>query len=237
MRGWKNVLVTGVVALAISLSASAARPGIPLGIFIQDTTKGVFVTDVNKGGIADRCMPRLRQGAHIVTVNGSPITSAEQFRRVIESSNFVKFEFIDASGELRWARAWSSGGGYYGGIAPGSYNSLSAYNNGPMPDGGALPKPAAPADTAGNIGQGVAPTEVLFLVRVPENATVWANGVKTAQTGFEREFVSNSLTPGQHYTYTIRAQGTHNGAPFDLTRQIKVLGGERRVVDFFPSPQ
>ena len=210
IRAWKNVLVAGVVALALSLSARAAQPGIPLGIVIEDTAKGVFVIDVQKGGIADRCMPRLRLGAQLVTVNGDAITSAEQFRRVIVSGNFVRFEFIDASGERRWARAWSGRG--------------------------ALPNPAAPPDMAGNIGQGVAPTEVLILVRAPENATVWANGVKTTQTGFEQEFLSTSLTPGQHYTYTIRAQGTHNGAAFDLTRQLKVVGGERRIVDFFPPP-
>jgi hypothetical protein len=52
-------------------------------------------------------MPRLREGARIVTVNGDLVTSADQFQQVVVSSNFVRFEFIDAKGELRWAKAWS----------------------------------------------------------------------------------------------------------------------------------
>ena len=107
MRAWKNVLVAGAVALALALSASAAKASIPLGIVILDTPTGVVVTNVLPGRIADRCMPRLRRGAQIITVNGDPVTSAEQFRRVVESSNFVKFQFVDATGELRWAIAWS----------------------------------------------------------------------------------------------------------------------------------
>ena len=109
MKAWKTVVVAGVIALALGLSPSAAKAQIPLGIVIQDTPTGVVVTGVFQGGIADRCMPRLRAGARIVTVNGDPVTSAEQFRLIVESSNFVKFEFVDATGELRWARAWSSG--------------------------------------------------------------------------------------------------------------------------------
>ena len=107
MRRWKCGLVAAAVALALALSASAAKADIPLGIRIQDTPSGVVVTDVAPGGIADRCMPRLRPGAHIVTVNGGPVISAEQFRRVVECSTFVGFEFVDCTGELRWARAWS----------------------------------------------------------------------------------------------------------------------------------
>jgi hypothetical protein len=107
MRPWKHVLVTGAVALGLAFSVSAAKAEVPLGICIQDTPNGVVVTDVVAGDIADRCMPRLRQGARIVTVNGDPVISAEQFRRVVECSTFVRFEFVDCTGELRWARAWS----------------------------------------------------------------------------------------------------------------------------------
>jgi S1-C subfamily serine protease len=106
---WKRVVVVGIVALALALSVSAARADVPLGIAIQDTPNGVIVTEVYQGGIADRCMPRLRPGVRIVTVNGHPLGSAEEFRNIVVCSDYVRFQFIDATGELRWARAWSGG--------------------------------------------------------------------------------------------------------------------------------
>jgi S1-C subfamily serine protease len=109
MKTRNSAVVVGLIALALTLCAREARADIPLGIVIQDTPTGVVVTDVIKGGIADRCMPRLRPGARIVTVNGSPAPSADGFRQIMASSDFVRFEFIDATGELRWARAWSTG--------------------------------------------------------------------------------------------------------------------------------
>jgi len=110
MKVCKNLLVAGAVALVLTLSASAAKASIPLGIVVVETPTGLVVTDVVQGGIADRCMPRLRRGARIVAVNGDRVTSAEQFQRVLESSDFVKFQFVDPTKELRWARAWSGSG-------------------------------------------------------------------------------------------------------------------------------
>jgi S1-C subfamily serine protease len=109
MKARKSVVVVGAIALALALAVRAARADIPLGIVLQDTPNGTVVTDVFQGGIADRCMPRLRPGARIVTVNGTQVTSAEGFRQIVACSDFVRFEFIDATGELRWARAWSGG--------------------------------------------------------------------------------------------------------------------------------
>ena len=109
MRIWKNGVATVMVALVMAFSGGEAKAGgIPLGIVIVETPNSVLVTEVLPGGIADHCMPRLRPGAHIITLNGVPITSAEQFRQVLESSTFVKFQFVDPTGELRWAHAWRS---------------------------------------------------------------------------------------------------------------------------------
>jgi hypothetical protein len=96
-----------VVLLLFPTGARAA--GIPLGIVIEDTPQGILVREVQPGGIADRCMPRLRAGSYIATLNGFPVPSAVEFKRAIECSDFVRFEFSDAKGELRWARAWSRG--------------------------------------------------------------------------------------------------------------------------------
>ena len=114
MRTWKNVFALASVALVLALAAGEARAdGIPLGVVIVDTPKGVEVKEVLSGGIADRCMPRLRHGARIVSVNGDKLTSADQFQRIVESSTFIRFQFVDATGELRWARAWSGQMGCY----------------------------------------------------------------------------------------------------------------------------
>jgi hypothetical protein len=88
----------------------AKADGIPIGIVISDTpTNGIEVTEVLPGGIAERCMPRLRPGAQLITLNGLPIKSAADFKRVLDSSDFVRFEFVDPKGNFRWARAWSAG--------------------------------------------------------------------------------------------------------------------------------
>lgn len=69
-------------------------------------------------------------------------------------------------------------------------------------------------------------------VRVPANATVWFEGDQTRQTGPERDFVSPPLSPGQTYTYDIRARWTDNGQPVEQTRTIRVRAGETSTVDF-----
>ncbi|HEV3387277.1 MAG TPA: PDZ domain-containing protein [Gemmata sp.] len=106
----KRIVVALLAALVIAFTGSIAKAdGIPLGIVVDETPKGIEVTQVLPGGIADRCMPRLRPGAYIITLNGFPVRSAVDFKRVIDSSTFVRFEFIDPKGESRWARAWSNG--------------------------------------------------------------------------------------------------------------------------------
>jgi uncharacterized protein (TIGR03000 family) len=78
-------------------------------------------------------------------------------------------------------------------------------------------------------------TDVTLIVRIPADATVWINGVKTTQTGSRREFVSSGLAPGRSYTFDVRAQWVSlDGKPVDLHRKIAAQAGERRTVDFSP---
>ena len=97
-------LVVVVMIMPINL---ARADGITLGIVTLDTPEGLVVTKVISGGIADRTMPRLRPGAYIVGLNGKPIDSGDQFRKVLQASQVVKFQFVDPKGELRWGKAWS----------------------------------------------------------------------------------------------------------------------------------
>jgi S1-C subfamily serine protease len=110
MKAWKLLIIVAAITLALGSSASEARAQVPLGITIEPTPDGIVVTEVVPGGIADRCMPRLRPGARLITVNGDPIKSAEQFKQIVDTSDYVRFEFFDRNGERRWARAWNSRG-------------------------------------------------------------------------------------------------------------------------------
>lgn len=80
----------------------------------------------------------------------------------------------------------------------------------------------------------VAPRDnsVHLAIRVPADAEVWIDGVKGAQAGTQREFVSPPVTPGQDYWYSIRARWMDGDRTMDLTRKLKVHAGEMVNVDF-----
>lgn len=80
-------------------------------------------------------------------------------------------------------------------------------------------------------------SELGLIVRVPADATVWVNGVKTTQSGTRREFNSTGLEPGRSYTFHVRAQWKEtNGKVVETNRRITVQAGERRSLDFMSVP-
>jgi uncharacterized protein (TIGR03000 family) len=100
------------------------------------------------------------------------------------------------------------------------------------------PSPAVGGPVQAGFVQPVRLTEadVLLSVRVPPDAIVQVNGVKTTQTGPRRELMSSGLLPGRSYTFTISAQWTGpNGDTVEVQRRIAVQGGERRTIDFLLS--
>jgi uncharacterized protein (TIGR03000 family) len=73
-----------------------------------------------------------------------------------------------------------------------------------------------------------------MLVRVPEHAELYCDGVKMTLTGSERNFLSPPLPPGRTYPYEIRIRWmSADGKPVEQTRQVQVQGGQRTMVDFF----
>jgi len=91
---------------------------------------------------------------------------------------------------------------------------------------------AAPAAVPGST-----PGSATVDVNVPASAQLWFNGSATKQTGDARRFTSPSLTPGQDYTYTVRARWTDNGHVTDETRTITVHAYQVTFVDFTePAP-
>ncbi len=80
------------------------------------------------------------------------------------------------------------------------------------------------------------PNVVYLGIRVPDaNADVWINGVKTAQKGTMRPFVSPTLKPGKEYTYEIKAQWQEGGQIYNETRQLTVRPGEQYGINFTAS--
>jgi uncharacterized protein (TIGR03000 family) len=79
-------------------------------------------------------------------------------------------------------------------------------------------------------------TTARIIVRLPANAELWFEGQKMTGTGSVREFESPPLTPGQRYTYEVRAQWEDNGK---LVKQTQTVGVKARAfvnVDFPVAP-
>jgi len=62
-------------------------------------------------------------------------------------------------------------------------------------------------------------------LKVPENAEVWVNGVKTKQAGESRYFFSPPLEPGKKYSYQMRVLWKKDGKPVEETQRILVQAG------------
>jgi uncharacterized protein (TIGR03000 family) len=73
---------------------------------------------------------------------------------------------------------------------------------------------------------------VLISVRVPENAEVWFDGTKTAQTGSLRSFVTPPLERGRAYSYEIRVRQMEAGRSVEQVRKIDFGAGERHTLNF-----
>jgi uncharacterized protein (TIGR03000 family) len=69
-------------------------------------------------------------------------------------------------------------------------------------------------------------------VRVPNDAEVWFNDVKTKKTGESRRFITPALEDGKRYSYDIRAKWAKDGKTVEHTRTIQLYAGDRLTVDF-----
>ncbi len=79
------------------------------------------------------------------------------------------------------------------------------------------------------------PSSCQIGLRVPEDADVFIEGVKSKQTGAVREFVSPPLQPGLIYQYTVRARWKEKGKPVEQSQQVTVRSGSRTEM-VFPVP-
>src|SRR5207253_9846272 len=68
------------------------------------------------------------------------------------------------------------------------------------------------------------------------NAQVWVQGQPMVSAGATREFVSPALTPGENYTYEIRAIWNQGGQQMDQAGSARLRAHEVSTADFRTAP-
>jgi uncharacterized protein (TIGR03000 family) len=151
------------------------------------------------------------------------------------------------------------GRGYYGygrGYGPGlygfgyglgsyGYGSSATYSSsgyGPKPTGYyasdtsgyfAPPLPTVPSTVVAAVyDPAPADNRAYIRMKVPANAEVWIDDVKTRQTGPARAFVSPPLESGKSWVYQVRCRWTADGRPLEQTRRVSVLANAWTMLDF-----
>jgi len=129
------------------------------------------------------------------------------------------------------------GGGFYPYLGFGYYPGYGGYGYAPSNyDYSAYPSSyqsfypsASPA---------LASPVVTLNVRVPASADVWLNGTPVATANGFQQYASPPLTPGQNYTYDVKARWMENGQAVEQTRQLTVHAGDVLNVNFTaPAPR
>src|SRR5262245_56151337 len=69
-------------------------------------------------------------------------------------------------------------------------------------------------------------------VRLPADATLYANGVRTTQTSAQRSFMTPRLEAGQRYHYVFTAEMERDGKMVTETKKVEVWSGALVDVDF-----
>ncbi len=145
-----------------------------------------------------------------------------------------------ASGYGGYSSGYPTGNGAYG-VPP--YGAANPYAPGSQPVNpeANYPPPQQPAPQQ-QVPQQQVPQEpppvqrnentAEVTVVVPEGAELWFNGAKTSQPGTQRKFVTPALTPGEDFTYALKARWIQDGRPVEQTRSIHVQANSSQVIDF-----
>jgi uncharacterized protein (TIGR03000 family) len=89
---------------------------------------------------------------------------------------------------------------------------------------------SGPAGTpVGASGPGARATVV---VRLPVDATLYADGAPLKMTGGERKFATPELPAGMEYTYKFTAEYERNGEVVSVTKKVAVRGGGSVAIEF-----
>ena len=69
-------------------------------------------------------------------------------------------------------------------------------------------------------------------INVPADAKVFVNGLPTTSTGTQRTYVSRNLTPGQSYTYEVRAEVVRDGQTISDVKTVRLTAGQEYAAAF-----
>jgi uncharacterized protein (TIGR03000 family) len=78
----------------------------------------------------------------------------------------------------------------------------------------------------------LAPVTALVIVKIPAEAELWIDGVKTTQGGSYRQFTTPPLPAGRPLAYTLRAVWRINGAELTRVEEVHVQPGTTATADF-----
>ncbi len=140
------------------------------------------------------------------------------------------------------------GGGCYGGsVAPGSVVPNYTVPGTVVPDTVVPGTQTAPSTTT-PMGEGAMPPagvgssygqrnaeRATVVVRLPENAKLYANNQLTDLTSNERRFVTPKLQTNRTYAYDLRVEYTRDNQPVVENKQIIVRAGKQTEVEFGPT--
>ena len=123
-------------------------------------------------------------------------------------------------------------GGYYG--SSPYYSTPSYYGSTPYYYGDSGYYDYVPQTTPSYDDSLPAPTSAPahINVSVPADAQIWVNGQKVDSTGTTRSLTTPALSPGNQYTYDVKATWNDNGKPMTQTRQVIVTAGSDANVSF-----
>jgi uncharacterized protein (TIGR03000 family) len=107
-------------------------------------------------------------------------------------------------------------------MPPANDTTFVTYGPSPAP----MVKPI-PASLRGNM----APVQLEILV--PDaDAQVWVEGVLTRTKGMQRIFATPDLEKGYTYSYTVRVAWLQSGQQVTSERQVQVIPGVSKTIDF-----
>jgi uncharacterized protein (TIGR03000 family) len=76
------------------------------------------------------------------------------------------------------------------------------------------------------------PNAARLTIKLPQNATLFIDGVKNDRTELEREFTTPPLPTGREFSYLLKVETIRDGRPEEITQKVVFRAGESVPVDF-----